>query len=287
MVSLIKNKMKKYLKFILPALILSALYSFKNDKTQQPELPTGIGYYHFYHIKDSTQTGKLYSEDFMLAFNAKKSVYSSQTRVKQDSTMQAILAAAEAKNSDVVNMGVILPTTEDDVYNENSKISIIKNTQQQSYLINETTNKIDWKIDSETKTLLGYTCQKATGICKGRKYTAWFTTDIPASFGPWKLHGLPGLILEAYDERHFIKFECTKLVTQGNFKTIKPLNIPTGVISTTKKEYEQMKKAQANGFDMGGFNSGATVDKVTMVGGNPNPVAKKKFTVNYPLELTD
>lgn len=287
MVSLIKIKMKKYFKFILPALLLGALYSFKYKSNEQTDQPTAMAYYHFYHIKDSTQTGRLYSEDFILAFNSQKSVYSSQTRVKQDSTVQAILAAAEAKNSDVVDMGTYLPVTEDDIYVNNGKISIVKNTLQQRYLITEIPDKIDWKIDKETKDLLGYTCQKATGICKGRKYTAWFTTDIPASFGPWKLQGLPGLILEAYDDRHFIKFTCTKLVTQEDLQNVKPINIPADAISTNMKEYEQMKKAQAEGFDMLGNDSGITVDKITSTGGNSNAGPKKKFTINYPLELTD
>ncbi|RZL34670.1 MAG: GLPGLI family protein [Pedobacter sp.] len=264
---------------------MGALFSFKYKDTSPKDSPSTIAYYHFYHIKDSTQTGKLYSEDFILAFNDKKSIYSSQTRIKQDSTVQAILAAAEAKNNDVVDMRTYLPVTEDDIYNENGKLSIVKNTLQQCYLITENPDKIDWKIDSETKDLLGYTCQKATGICKGRKYTAWFTTDIPASFGPWKLNGLPGLVLEAYDDRHFIKFTCTKVVNQGNFQNVKSINIPQDVIKTTAKEYEQMKNAQANGFDMGSFDTGVTVDKVTSVGGNPGP--KRKFTINYPLELTD
>jgi hypothetical protein len=42
---------------------------------------------------------------------------------------------------------------------------------------------------------------EATLNFAGRAYTAWFTPDLPASFGPYKFHGLPGLILEIYDSK--------------------------------------------------------------------------------------
>ena len=57
-----------------------------------------------------------------------------------------------------------------------------------------------WTMGDSTREVLGYTCQQATADFRGLRWTAWFATDIPVSDGPWKLGGLPGLILEAYDE---------------------------------------------------------------------------------------
>lgn len=56
---------------------------------------------------------------------------------------------------------------------------------------------IPWELSSESPVrILGYTCNKARANYAGREYTAWYTLDIPASYGPYKFHGLPGLILK-------------------------------------------------------------------------------------------
>ena len=51
-------------------------------------------------------------------------------------------------------------------------------------------------------------CQKALGEFRGRKYIAWFTSDIPLSDGPWKFCGLPGLILAVQDTEAYFVFTC-------------------------------------------------------------------------------
>ena len=56
---------------------------------------------------------------------------------------------------------------------------------------------MEWRIiQDDTTTILGYPCNKATVRFRGRDYTAWFTSDIPISYGPWKFNGLPGTILQ-------------------------------------------------------------------------------------------
>lgn len=67
------------------------------------------------------------------------------------------------------------------------------------YYTKEVTPHIDWKLSKDIKKIGKFTCKKATAFFRGREYTAWYTPEIPVPFGPWKLQGLPGLILEAYD----------------------------------------------------------------------------------------
>ena len=62
----------------------------------------------------------------------------------------------------------------------------------------EKPDSIDWIINyQEQKKIKEFTCVKASGTFEGREYDVWFTPDIPVPFGPYKLCGLPGLILEA------------------------------------------------------------------------------------------
>lgn len=63
-------------------------------------------------------------------------------------------------------------------------------------------------INSQSDTILGYECQKATTTFAGRTYTAWFTTEIPLPYGPYKFGKLPGLILRIQDTDKQFLWEC-------------------------------------------------------------------------------
>lgn len=68
------------------------------------------------------------------------------------------------------------------------------------YKIVEQIPMIRWELFDEIKHVNGIKVQKAIGIFRGRKYIVWYSSEYPIKAGPWKLHGLPGLIFEAYDE---------------------------------------------------------------------------------------
>ncbi len=75
----------------------------------------------------------------------------------------------------------------------------------------EPLGEIQWEISDSTKTVLGYNCVMATANYHGRDWTAWFAPDIPLQEGPWKLTGLPGLILDASESTGQHSFEVTGL----------------------------------------------------------------------------
>jgi len=91
----------------------------------------------------------------------------------------------------------------------------------------EKRDKINWKLEPETKTFGGLICHKATGVFRGKTYTAWYTKKIPLPYGPWKLQGLPGIILEAYDEKKemCLYFKSIEYPTPQNL-TIGPIVKP-------------------------------------------------------------
>ena len=73
--------------------------------------------------------------------------------------------------------------------------------------------KFNWNILGDKQKIGEYNTQKATTEFGGRKWTAWFTTDIPFQDGPYKFYGLPGLIVIIEDENKDYSW-----VLQGNKK---------------------------------------------------------------------
>ena len=85
-----------------------------------------------------------------------------------------------------------------------------KDSQRTGEVIIKNDNKQDWTILNENKKIDGYTCFKATipylidedGRAKENVFfTAWFSPEIPISFGPVGYGGLPGLILELQTDK--------------------------------------------------------------------------------------
>lgn len=73
----------------------------------------------------------------------------------------------------------------------------------------EEMDELNWEITDSTKTVLGYECCSAETDYHGRNWKVWFTPDIPIYDGPWKLCGLPGIILYADADNGKYIFEAT------------------------------------------------------------------------------
>lgn len=92
------------------------------------------------------------------------------------------------------------------------KTTYVDNVFRDGFRVVEPIEQPQWELISDsTARILGYDCQMTRCNYKGRQWFAWFTTDIPIDNGPWKLDGLPGLVLRAYDNSHHYIFDCVGL----------------------------------------------------------------------------
>lgn len=80
------------------------------------------------------------------------------------------------------------------------KMTVTDGLLMQDYIYEDTLYAQNWVIQDSSKLILGHECQKAVCHYRGHCWTAWFAMDIPITDGPWKLCGLPGLIMEATSE---------------------------------------------------------------------------------------
>ena len=115
--------------------------------------------------------------------------------------------------------------------------------------------KPDWTIVSDSvKTIEDYSCIMAKGHVCGRDYTVWFTPDIAVSAGPWKLWGLPGLIVEAQSDDQVLNFYMTSLKN-----TDERLTDPKVKSTITREEYKTRFNDALNKIERR-LRSGGTTD---------------------------
>lgn len=143
---------------------------------------------------------------FFLSINDKQSVFNSETVSLKDSILKSNnpMGIFQVPKSDF--MFTILKQ------NDRKNIQSIYHEYSQFKFIVDEENLLDWKINNvDKKNINGYNCKKATVNKFGRNWIAWYTEEIPISDGPYKFHGLPGLILEIYDENKHYIFELLNI----------------------------------------------------------------------------
>ncbi len=154
----------------------------------------------------------------------------------------------------------------------------------ENYQCTEKTEIPDWQIvPDSTADIIGYHCQMAKTKFKGRTWHAWYTEDIPMQEGPWKLCGLPGLILKAYDENQEYVFSAIGMSTLDGTSPI--------IISKDKREelsQKELKKAKEK-FTPGMIMESLNIKNVKIQDEKGNPIDMKKFmnkkNVFNPIEL--
>ncbi len=218
--------------------------------SQAADLIIAKAYYTLQHTKDSTKKDSVHIESMCLLLGKNSSLFYSYDREKQGIEVEENLSKQEKnwtgpglpKTKMPQNLQQITP---ENIYTyQNTNKFIITEYLIQDYLYEEPREQINWVLTQENKKIGNVSCQKATANYKGRNWIVWFAQDIPFETGPWKLNGLPGLIIEAYDTKKEVQFIFAgfETTTQTDLKIVLPKNVLKVNLSDIKKLKQTMYK---------------------------------------------
>ena len=117
----------------------------------------------------------------------------------------------------------------------------------ETYVIEESIPKVQWTLLDETKKINKLICKKAITVFRGRKYEVWYCPDLPFNYGPWKLSGLPGLILEAADDMRQVVFNVKKIEMPYHIEM--PSKLKENIKTITVAEYLKIQDNAIKDFE--------------------------------------
>lgn len=245
--------MKKYL-FILVVF----LFNYTQAQTEQK----GVIYYDFIdnHYNVSYNSYLVFNQNSSYFVMAKDSLGLSNSKANNDDeTLIEVDNFNEVKKTRKNGLHVFLDKNKDSIYFSDA-FSLAVN----AIYAKEKRPNLNWKFVNETKKISKFNCKKATTTFRGRNYVAWYTQDIPLPYGPWKIQGLPGMILEVKTEDNFIsilfkeiKYPVTNIALPKNGTSILPKNKKLHTFAaykSSRSEYiqrtENSLKVQAKRFNV-------------------------------------
>jgi GLPGLI family protein len=236
-------------------------------RAQKPDTARVLVHYKFSHVQDTTDRAHPNTENMVLLVGKSASVYKSYDGMMSDAQFRAAYVKATNSGPDgrvMVDRSGAGLRPQYFQYSNTQRFITKDYIMVDEYLIDGPMPAIDWKIGSDTATFGGLHCQKATGHFKGRDYLVWFCPDLPVHVGPWKLNGLPGVIVDARDVKNEVIFQFDG-AEKAAFTEMKPItgpgvaekdvppilrglddnpNIilpPARAIKATQKEYDKLK----------------------------------------------
>lgn len=198
------------------------------------------------------RTGKLgdSTHQYILLANSSQSKFYSPRTEQIDSLCSTPDGEAKFKE---MQRAAALAGNFDDIPRRDGSIYVVKSTDanvmkvydtagMEQYVVEEPIENIDWTIvEDSVKKVLGYDCIMATADYHGRKWTAWFTPEIPLQAGPWKLAGLPGLILEADADNGVYSFVATGI--QNTTRQISQVYLADRYQKVSRKDLLKAKRS--------------------------------------------
>ena len=207
-----------------------------------PQTMTRIHYVTKFFLYEEQKVAN--EDEAILDIGSKVSHFYSRNSVAREQIKDSVLAAG-GSYSDVMNaLGrSVYPQTrmKYQVWKNLPSPGMLTFTDEllKKFRYTESLETPQWTLAGKDSIIADYPCQQAETFYRGRHWTVWFAPDIPVSDGPWKLHGLPGLILQAEDSEHWFSFACIEIENAP----YKELAVPEKkYVDCTRKEYEGLVK---------------------------------------------
>lgn len=179
---------KYYLLFLL-------LFTWVKSNAQNRNFSCEVKYRQITAFFDTT---KKYLTPSVLLFSANQSIYVQGETTPLGAGINTSVPAS--KFNAAANIAVFIDLS-------SQRMTSSQRASGERWVVEDSLFALSWAIKSnETRQIGKYKCLKAEVSTRGRTYTAWFTPEIPVPVGPWKLYGLPGLILEATDSTGEVTF---------------------------------------------------------------------------------
>lgn len=130
---------------------------------------------------------------------------------------------------------------------------------------------LQWELGNETRKVCGFLCRKATTTFRGRTWTVWYTEELSSDDGPWKLNGLPGLILKATsaDKEHY--FEAVVIRKRAHPIVFQKYR----AFQSTREKFNKAKAAYC--WNTGQYIAGSPLAPRDMDGKEKTPSRRRLF----------
>lgn len=210
-----------------------------SSRTDTMALDIGFRLSEFY---DMTAFAKDSLRKFVFQPDRVKSV----TLIKNQQIVESVINVSQTGSGNVILPNSYISFT---IYKDRDKNHVYTLDKElvgleTSVFLNEEIHPQLWTIESDTCRILNYLCNKATTKFRGREYEVYFAPDIPVNEGPWKLYGLPGLILSAKTTDGVFSFQAIGIQNVND----KSVSIPDGKNSEVcedLKQYHQFVQSKA------------------------------------------
>lgn len=204
--------------------------------------------------KFDTRNDNRYEEPFLLQIADNRAFFASSVSLKGDSVMTNSGTTTHNPDGSITlgwKKGVVIPKTglSFTIIQSNENTQYFKFAGMSLLTYKEPVIK-NWKLVDETKVINTIHCKKAEVTLKGRNWIAWYSSEIPLPYGPYKFSGLPGLIIKVTDDKGDWDFELVKSVPgsklKGKLINIKKSRYTEAIETTQPKLKDAVRNANAN-----------------------------------------